>query len=72
MRQNYYKAHELYKKSCDMKYANACSNLGYLYGRGLGVRQNHSTAKKYYGKACDFGDQLGCDNYKMLNKQGIQ
>lgn len=72
VRQDYHKAHELYKKACDLKYGSACNNLGYLYGRGLGVRQNLSTAKQYYGKACDLGEQVGCNNYKKLNEQGIQ
>ena len=70
--QDYYKAHELYKKACDMKYGAACNNLGWLYSSGLGVKQNRSTAKQYYGKACDLGEQLGCDNYKLLNSQGVQ
>ena len=72
VRQDYAKAHELYKKACDMKYGDACNNLGVLYSKGEGVRQNHSTAKQYYGKACDLGSQPGCNNYKILNNQGVQ
>ena len=67
VRQDYHKAHELYKKSCDMKYGRACNNLGVLYDKGLGIRQNLSTAKQYYGKACDLGFQERCDNYKLLH-----
>lgn len=72
VRQDYHKAHELYKKACDMEYGIACNNLGYLYGNGQGVKQNLPTAKQYFGKACDFGNQMGCDNYKTLNRQGVQ
>ena len=72
VRRDYAKAHELYKKACDMKHGRACNNLGVLYDNGQGVRQNLSTAKQYYGKACDFGNQTGCDNYKLLNRQGVQ
>ena len=70
VRQDYYKARELYKKACDMKYADACNNLGVLYFYGQGVKQNRSIAKQYYGKACDLGSQMGCDSYKLLNNQG--
>lgn len=72
VRQDYYKAHELWKKACDMKVGEACFNLGMLYYKGQGVRQNLSTAKQYYGKACDLGRQIGCDNYRKLNNQGVQ
>ena len=72
VRQDYYKAHELYKKACDMKYGGACNDLGVLYVEGQGVRQNLSTAKQYFGKACDLGIQAGCNNYKVLNNQGVQ
>ncbi|RDU51662.1 sel1 repeat family protein [Helicobacter sp. MIT 01-3238] len=72
VRQDYYKAHELWKKACDMKYGFACNNLGVRYINGQGVRQNSSTAKQYFGKACDLGSQNGCDNYRKLNNQGVQ
>lgn len=72
VRQDYHKAHELYKKACDMKVGEACINLGVLYYKGQGVRQNSSTAKQYFGKACDLGNQMGCDNYRELNNQGVQ
>ena len=72
VRQDYHKAHELWKKACDMKNGAACNNLGTLYDKGQGVRQNLSTAKQYYGKSCDLGDQVGCDNYRKLNNQGVQ
>ncbi|MGX3045693.1 tetratricopeptide repeat protein [Helicobacter sp. T3_23-1056] len=71
-RKNYHKAHEFYKKSCDMNYAKACNNLGLLYGKGKGVKKNLSIAKQYYGKACNLGAYKGCDNYKLLNNQGVQ
>ena len=73
VRQDYRKAYELYKKTCDMKYGGlSCGALGSMYENGEGVRQNLSTAKQYYGKACDLGSQIGCDNYRKLNNQGVQ
>ena len=67
---DYQKVAELSKKACDSGEARGCSNLGFLYQDGQGVRQNFSTAKQYYGKACDLGLQLGCDGYRILNEQG--
>ena len=67
---DYQKATELYQKACDGGEAAGCSNLGFLYENGQGVKQNFSTAKQYYGKACDLGLQLGCDNYRKLNEKG--
>lgn len=73
VRQDYRKAYELYKKTCDMKYGGlSCAALGSMYENGQGVRQNLSIAKQYYGKACDLGSQIGCDNYRKLNNQGVQ
>ena len=67
---DYQKAAELWQKACDSGEARGCSNLGFLYEKGQGVKQNFSTAKQYYGKACDLGFQLGCDKYRMLNEKG--
>ena len=51
---------------------SGCSNLGFMYGTGDGVRQNKIKAKELFSKACDGGDMSGCENYKILNKQGIK
>lgn len=72
VKQDYLKARELYKKSCDMKFFLGCFYLAGLYHDGLGVRQNLSIAKQYAGKACDLGDQDGCDLYRTLNEKGVQ
>lgn len=72
VRQDFKKAIEYYKKSCEAGDSKGCNNLGALYYKGQGVRQNQSTAKEYFGKACDLGEQTGCDNYKELNERGIK
>lgn len=72
VKQDYLKARELYKKSCDMKIGVGCFYLATLNHDGLGVRQNLSIAKQYAGKACDFGNQEGCDLYRELNEKGVQ
>ena len=65
---NYIKAAELYKKACDMGYAQGCNNLGLLYVNGQGVRQSYTKAAELYKKACDMGFTGGCKAYAILNK----
>lgn len=69
VRQDYAKAFEYYKKSCELESPAGCNNLGVAYDFGQGVRQDFLLAKQYYGKACDLGSQKACDNYKKLNSQ---
>ncbi|MGX3044388.1 tetratricopeptide repeat protein [Helicobacter sp. T3_23-1056] len=69
VRQDYNRAFEYYKKSCELKSPAGCNNLGVAYYFGQGVREDFSLAKQYYGKACDLGSQKACDNYKRLNLQ---
>jgi len=61
---------KLYTKACDSNYMRGCSNLGFLYELGDGVRQNKSTAKELFGKVCDGGFSVGCHQYHRLNEQG--
>ncbi|MGN0894409.1 MAG: tetratricopeptide repeat protein, partial [Succinivibrio sp.] len=46
-----------------------CSNLGYLYDSGQGVKQDYKTATKYYEKSCELGESIGCNiagiNYEI-------
>ena len=72
VRKDYHKAHELWKKACDMKYADSCDNLGVLYFNGDGVSKNPYIAKLYFSKGCVLGNQNSCDNYRILNNQGLQ
>lgn len=72
VRQDYNKAFEYHKKSCDLKSPEGCGNLGLSYYFGQGTKQDFALAKQYYGKACDLGSQKACENYKRLNNQGIK
>lgn len=71
-RQDFFKASQNFKKSCDLGLAEGCKYLGVYYATGNGVRKNHSIAKEYFGKACDLGLQSGCDFYKLANDAGVQ
>nr|WP_314240039.1 tetratricopeptide repeat protein [uncultured Campylobacter sp.] len=57
-----------------MEYASACSNLGFLYQNGKGVRQNYKKAKELYTRACDAGDANGCHNLGVfyVNGKGVK
>ena len=68
VKQDYFKAVELYTKACDGRVTIGCNNLGNMYHKGQGVRQSDSKAKELYGKACDAGFDDGCKNYTILNK----
>lgn len=68
VRQDYDKAFEYHKKSCELSSPEGCGNLGYLYES---IKQDKNKAKQYYGKACDLGSQKACQYYKSLNNQKI-
>ena len=70
VKQDYYKAVELYKKGCDGGNALGCYNLGVMYYYGKGVKQDYFKAKELFGKACDMKYDKGCKEYAELNKKG--
>jgi TPR repeat protein len=72
VRQDKFKAVELYTKACDGRNAGGCSNLGVMYDNGDGVRQDKSKALQLFGKACDMKNEGGCKNYAILKNQGIK
>ena len=60
--QNYSRAVKWYRKAADQGYADAQSNLGFMYGNGKGVPQNDAEAVKWYRKAADQGDASAQSN----------
>ena len=70
VRQDKFKAVELYTKACDGGYAAGCSNLGVMYSNGEGVKLDKKRALALYGKACDLKEERGCKNYAILKGQG--
>ena len=66
VKQDSFKAAELYRQACDGKNALGCFNLGVAYELGEGVRQSNGDALTFYGKACDLKNELGCKNYARL------
>nr|WP_314564926.1 tetratricopeptide repeat protein [uncultured Campylobacter sp.] len=47
-----------------------CSNLGFAYANGRGVKQDYAKASEFYAKACDMGNGGGCYNLGNLYAQG--
>ena len=72
IRQDSFKAVELYQKACDGGNATGCVNLGVLYRKGEGVRKDDSKALNLFGKACDLKDELGCKNFAILKTIGAK
>ena len=61
---------ESYQKDCDLNNGLGCSNLGFSYARGRGVKQDFVKAKEYYQKACDLNNGTGCNNLGLLYYKG--
>ena len=72
VRQDKFKAAELYQKGCDGAEAVSCYNLGSMYFHGIGVRQDSSRTLNLFGKACDLKDEEGCKGYAALKNRGIK
>ena len=66
VKQNYFKAAELYQKACNNSLGHGCISLGVLYEYGKGVKPNTNKAMEYYGNACDMKEQDGCELYANL------
>ena len=66
----YPKAAPLYRKACDGGNGSACTNLGYMYERGLGVDKDERSAATLYRRGCDANDAQGCTNLALLYFQG--
>ena len=70
VRQDKFKAVELYTKACDGGSAEGCFNLGVMYVTGEGVKLDKKRALALFGKACDLKNEQGCKYYAILKGQG--
>jgi hypothetical protein len=57
----YAQAASVYGRACN-RFAKACTNLGFMFAKGQGVKMSHSLAADYYKRGCDNGNALGCTN----------
>jgi TPR repeat protein len=46
----------IFQKACDLNDGTGCSNLGFMYEEGKGVKQDDFKAVKFFQKACDLND----------------
>ena len=69
-RQDYATARRNWQSACDGGNALGCTNLGFLYEKGLGVTQDYGQARVLYQKGCDGGDANACSNLGNLIYQG--
>jgi hypothetical protein len=65
----YAQAASVYKRACD-GFARACTNLGFMYNKGQGVKMSHSLAAEYYKRGCENGNALGCTNLGIMYWKG--
>ncbi|MEM8553344.1 MAG: hypothetical protein AAGF71_00825 [Pseudomonadota bacterium] len=65
-----YYAHRLWTAACAGGRASSCTNLGFLYERGLGVDQDYARAYELYEQGCDGGNAIGCTNLGVLYDEG--
>lgn len=69
--QDFFKAFDLYKKSCDLDYAKACINLGSMLEKGDGTKRDLKQAYSYYEKACKLEDGYGCKMQGLALEHGV-
>ncbi len=58
---DYKKILYFYKKACDGNIYKACSDLGWMYDNGKGVKKDYKKAVELYNKACDGGLAENCN-----------
>jgi TPR repeat protein len=68
-RGQYAQAASTYMKACP-GFAKACTNLGFMYSKGQGVKMSHPLAAEYYKRGCDAGNPLGCTNLGIMYYNG--
>jgi hypothetical protein len=63
-------AARLYGAACDAGHAAACTRIGNLYGKGLGVRKDNTTAYSFFMRACELGGLSGCSGVANAKVDG--
>lgn len=64
-------AARLFRRGCDLGYAQACNNLGLAYESAAGVQQDYGAAMTSFERACSGGFAEGCSNQGALFEHGL-
>jgi len=67
---NYEEAIKWYQQSANDNNAEGMTNLGYMYGYGLGVKVDYVSASKWYSKAAQNGNARAMTYLGMLKENG--
>ncbi|HEC1780509.1 TPA: sel1 repeat family protein [Campylobacter lari] len=67
---DYVKAEKYLRKACDLNSGNGCTNLGFMYANGQGVKKDNFKAAELYQKACDLNNGNGCFNLGAIYALG--
>ncbi|EAJ0341835.1 sel1 repeat family protein [Campylobacter lari] len=67
---DYINAIKYYKQACDLNNGDGCSNLGFMYANGQGVKKDNFKAVELYVKACNLNDGAGCSNLGVMYALG--
>ena len=55
-----------YLYECQHESASACTEVGFMYDKAIGVPKDDYLAIEYYQKGCTLGDQRGCVNVGVM------
>jgi TPR repeat protein len=67
---DYVTAAAMFRRGCDDGIAIACSKLGDIYLKGLGLTRDELKAVSLYRKACNGGEPNGCSNLGQMYENG--
>lgn len=69
--EDYTKAYELYKKSCDMGDNQSCSFVGVMLFYGYGVDKNENLGLEILKDSCSKNELLSCQILKNIDKYDV-
>jgi len=69
-RHKYTEAAVAFNAACNRSNARACTNLGFMYSAGVGVKGNYKLAAELYRRGCEGGNSVGCSNLGVMYWRG--
>lgn len=67
---DYQSAQAYFLKACNLRDDLGCQNLGYMYGKGIGVEVDYNLAKIMYEMACELSEGYYCFSLALLYENG--